>query len=104
MFETRFTKEFLASIPRTSEFGADAFVEVKRIAHGEVTNEYTLFVNGTPVLSNEVKTYSFPDPEPKKPQPQLPNTGEGSSMLGMVGLIMSLSTAGLVVTAKRKEN
>ena len=104
LFETRFTKEFLASIPRTSEFGADAFVEVKRIAHGEVTNEYTLFVNGTPVLSNEVKTYSFPDPEPKKPQPQLPNTGEGSSMLGMVGLIMSLSTAGLVVTAKRKEN
>ena len=104
LFETRFTKEFLASIPRTSEFGADAFVEVKRIAHGEVTNEYTLFVNGTPVLSNEVKTYSFPDPEPKKPQPQLPNTGEGSSMLGMVGLIMSLSTAGFVVTAKRKEN
>ena len=104
LFETRFTKEFLASIPRTSEFGADAFVEVKRIAHGEVNNEYTLFVNGTPVLSNKVKTYSFPDPEPKKPQPQLPNTGEGSSMLGMVGLIMSLSTAGFVVTAKRKEN
>lgn len=105
LFETRFTKEFLASIPRTSEFGADAFVEVKRIKHGEVTNEYTLFVNGTPVLSNEVKTYSFPDPEPKKPQPknELPNTGEGSSMLGVAGLIMSLATAGFVVTMKRKE-
>ena len=105
LFETRFTKEFLASIPRTSEFGADAFVEVKRIKHGEVTNEYTLFVNGTPVLSNEVKTYSFPDPEPKKPQPknELPNTGEGSSMLGVAGLIMSLATVGFVVTMKRKE-
>ena len=105
LFETRFTKEFLASIPRTSEFGADAFVEVKRIKHGEVTNEYTLFVNGTPVLSNEVKTYSFPDPEPKKPQPknELPNTGEGESMLGLVGLAMSLATAGFVVTMKRKE-
>lgn len=105
LFETRFTKEFLASIPRTSEFGADAFVEVKRIKHGEVTNEYTLFVNGTPVLSNEVKTYSFPDPEPKKPQPknELPNTGEGESMLGVAGLIMSLATAGFVVTMKRKE-
>lgn len=105
LFETRFTKEFLASIPRTSEFGADAFVEVKRIKHGEVTNEYTLFVNGTPVLSNEVKTYSFPDPEPKKPQPknELPNTGEASSMLGVTGLIMSLATAGFVVTMKRKE-
>ena len=106
LFETRFTKEFLASIPRTSEFGADAFVEVKRIKHGEVTNEYTLFVNGTPVLSNEVKTYSFPDPEPKKPQPQneLPNTGESSSMLGLAGLILSLGTAGYVVTMKRKED
>ena len=106
LFETRFTKEFLASIPRTSEFGADAFVEVKRIKHGEVTNEYTLFVNGTPVLSNEVKTYSFPDPEPKKPQPknQLPNTNETSSMLGVAGLIMSLATTGFVVTMKRKEN
>ena len=106
LFETRFTKEFLASIPRTSEFGADAFVEVKRIKHGEVTNEYTLFVNGTPVLSNEVKTYSFPDPEPKKPQPQneLPNTGESSSMLGIAGLILSLGTAGYVVTMKRKED
>lgn len=106
LFETRFTKEFLASIPRTSEFGADAFVEVKRIKHGEVTNEYTLFVNGTPVLSNEVKTYSFPDPEPKKPQPQneLPNTGESSSMLGVAGLILSLATAGYVVTMKRKED
>ena len=105
LFETRFTKEFLASIPRTSEFGADAFVEVKRIKHGEVTNEYTLFVNGTPVLSNEVKTYSFPDPEPKKPQPknQLPNTNESSSMLGVAGLIMSLATTGFVVTMKRKE-
>ena len=106
LFETRFTKEFLASIPRTSEFGADAFVEVKRIKHGEVTNEYTLFVNGTPVLSNEVKTYSFPNPEPKKPQPQneLPNTGESSSMLGLAGLILSLGTAGYVVTMKRKED
>ena len=106
LFKTRFTKEFLASIPRTSEFGADAFVEVKRIKHGEVTNEYTLFVNGTPVLSNEVKTYSFPDPEPKKPQPQneLPNTGESSSMLGLAGLILSLGTAGYVVTMKRKED
>lgn len=106
LFETRFTKEFLASIPRTSEFGADAFVEVKRIKHGEVTNEYTLFVNGTPVLSNEVKTYSFPNPEPKKPQPQneLPKTGESSSMLGLAGLILSLGTAGYVVTMKRKED
>ena len=98
-------KAGMLRIPRTSEFGADAFVEVKRIKHGEVTNEYTLFVNGTPVLSNEVKTYSFPDPEPKKPQPknELPNTGEASSMLGVAGLIMSLATAGFVVTMKRKE-
>lgn len=104
LFETRFTKEFLASIPRTSEFGADAFVEVKRIKHGEVTNEYTLFVNGTPVLSNEVKTYSFPDPKKPQPQNELPNTGESSSRLGVAGLILSLATVGYVVTMKRKED
>ena len=109
LFETRFTKDFLASIPRTSEFGADAFLEVKRIKHGEVFNEYTLFVNGTPVISNEVKTYSKPKPTPQTPQtPQtqnkLPYTGEGSSMLGVAGLILSLLTVGYVVTMKRKEN
>ena len=106
LFETRFTKDFLASIPRTSEFGADAFLEVKRIKHGEVFNEYTLFVNGTPVLSNEVKTYSKPKPTPPTPptQNELPNTGEGSSMLGVAGLILSLATSGYVVTVKRKEN
>ena len=109
LFETRFTKDFLASIPRTSEFGADAFLEVKRIKHGEVFNEYTLFVNGTPVISNEVKTYSKPKPTPQTPQtPQtqneLPYTGEGSSMLGVAGLILSLLTVGYVVTVKRKES
>ena len=106
LFETRFTKDFLASIPRTSEFGADAFLEVKRIKHGEVFNEYTLFVNGTPVISNEVKTYSKPKPTPPTPQTQneLPYTGEGSSMLGVAGLILSLLTVGYVVTMKRKEN
>ena len=103
LFETRFTKDFLASIPRTSEFGADAFLEVKRIKHGEVFNEYTLFVNGTPVLSNEVKTYSKPKPTPPT-QNELPNTGEGSSMLGLAGLILSLVTVGYLVTMKRKEN
>ena len=109
LFETRFTKDFLASIPRTSEFGADAFLEVKRIKHGEVFNEYTLFVNGTPVISNEVKTYSKPKPTPPTPptpqtQNELPYTGEGSSMLGVAGLILSLLTVGYVVTMKRKEN
>ena len=106
LFETRFTKDFLASIPRTSEFGADAFLDVKRIKHGEVFNEYELFVNATPVLSNEVKTYSKPKPTPPTPptQNELPNTGEGSSMLGLAGLILSLATSGYVVTVKRKEN
>ena len=106
LFETRFTKDFLSSIPRTSEFGADVFLKVKRIKHGEVFNEYELFVNATPVLSNEVKTYSKPKPTPPTPptQNELPNTGEGSSMLGLAGLILSLATSGYVVTVKRKEN
>lgn len=113
-FETRFTEEFLASIPRTSEFGADALVTVKRIKAGEVVNEYTLYVNGNPVVSNKVVTRT---PEPEKPEkpvtPQtptaplgvLPQTGDDNSdLLGLIGLIVSLATAGYVVSVKRKEN
>ena len=57
-------------------------------------------------MMNEVKTYSKPKPTPPTPQTQneLPYTDEGSSMLGVAGLILSLLTVGYVVTMKRKEN
>ncbi len=108
-FETRFKEEFLAQIPRDQAFGADGYITVKRIASGEVVNEYTLYVNGNPVISNKVVTNTPEPPKPETPKPQapakaqLPNTGDAASY--------SLSTAGVVTLftsllglRKRKEN
>ncbi|HEM2746647.1 TPA: LPXTG cell wall anchor domain-containing protein [Streptococcus suis] len=98
-FETRFKEAFLAQITRDQAFGADGYITVKRIASGTVENEYTLYVNGNPVLSNNVvtETPEPPKPEPKAPKqetPALPNTGQSSSLgltvLGMVALFGSL--------------
>ncbi|HEM5111708.1 TPA: LPXTG cell wall anchor domain-containing protein, partial [Streptococcus suis] len=64
-FETRFKEAFLAQITRDQAFGADGYITVKRIASGEVVNEYTLYVNGNPVISNKAVTNTL---EPPKPQ------------------------------------
>ncbi|MGM9885471.1 SspB-related isopeptide-forming adhesin, partial [Streptococcus hyointestinalis] len=113
-FELKFKDDFLKQIERSQAFGADAKVLVKRIAAGEVTNEYTLYVNGNPILSNKVVTKT---PEPEKPktpatptetpaQPQvpvtkqavLPSTGERSSIISIVaGIVLGILGAfGLV--------
>lgn len=113
-FELKFKDDFLKQIERSQAFGADAKVLAKRIAAGEVTNEYTLYVNGNPILSNKVVTKT---PEPEKPktpatptetpaQPQvpvtkqavLPSTGERSSIISIVaGIVLGILGAfGLV--------
>ncbi|WP_018366739.1 SspB-related isopeptide-forming adhesin [Streptococcus didelphis] len=102
-YELAFKADFLAQLPRTSEFGADAFVVVKRIKAGDVANEYTLYVNGNPVKSNKVITHT---PEPSKPvtpkAPALPSTGEqGASLLTVIGAAL-LSTLGVVGIKRRK--
>ncbi|MFS1664722.1 LPXTG cell wall anchor domain-containing protein, partial [Streptococcus sp. zg-JUN1979] len=128
LYELTFKEEFLKQIPRSSEFGADAFLVVKRIAVGEIENEYTLYVNGNPVKSEVVRTTT---PEPVKPETSqpvtpvsqtpatpvapspatpavakaqaLPQTGEESSILAyLAGGFMTL--VGLVGVRKRKEN
>lgn len=104
-YELSFNADFLAQLPRSSEFGADAFVVVKRTKAGDVANEYTLYVNGNPVKSNKVTTHT---PEPQKPEelgkpkPSLPNTGTASSMLGFVGTGI-LSMLGLVGMKRKKD-
>ncbi|WP_165731954.1 SspB-related isopeptide-forming adhesin [Streptococcus dysgalactiae] len=98
-YELAFKADFLAQIPRTSEFGADAFVVVKRIKAGDVANEYTLYVNGNPVKSNKVTTHTPEQPQPVTPKaPALPSTGEqGVSVLTVLGaaLLSLLSYVGL---------
>ncbi|MEI4299247.1 SspB-related isopeptide-forming adhesin [Streptococcus suis] len=105
-FETRFKEAFLAQITRDQAFGADGYITVKRVASGEVVNEYTLYVNGNPVFSNKVVTNT---PEPPKPQApakvekaQLPNTGDAASYsLSLAGVVTLF--ASLVGLRKRKD-
>lgn len=99
-------KEFLNSLGVRGTFDADFFVEVERIASGEVENTFVNIVNGQE-MEAKVTTHT-PEPpapeEPRKPQPQpaLPNTGTGSSMLGFVGIGI-LSMLGLVGVNRKKE-
>ncbi|HEM3522874.1 LPXTG cell wall anchor domain-containing protein [Streptococcus suis] len=119
-FETRFREDFLNQIPRTSAFGADGFITVKRIAAGEVVNEYTLYVNGNPVVSNKVITETPEPPKPETPTPtpqtpapapagpSLPNTGSNASqalsIAGIGGLMLSVLAQFGLVKRKAKED
>ncbi|HEM6100523.1 TPA: LPXTG cell wall anchor domain-containing protein, partial [Streptococcus suis] len=110
-FETRFKEAFLAQITRDQAFGADGYITVKRIASGEVVNEYTLYVNGNPVISNKVVTNTPEPPKPETPKPQapakvekaqLPNTGDAASYsLSLAGVVTLF--ASLVGFRKRKD-
>lgn len=110
LYELAFKKDFLAKVVRSSEFGADAFLVVKRVKAGDVYNDYTLYVNGNPVKSNRVVTHTPEAPKPVTPQKltpktsALPHTGEASvAPLTAIGAII-LSVLGLVGFKKRKEN
>ncbi|HHW4958194.1 TPA: SspB-related isopeptide-forming adhesin [Streptococcus suis] len=108
-FETRFKEAFLAQIPRDQAFGADGYITVKRIASGEVVNEYTLYVNGNPVISNKVVTNTPEPPKPEAPKPQvpakaqLPNTGDAASYSLSIAGVVTLFTS-LLGLRKRKED
>lgn len=101
-------KEFLNSLGVRGTFDADFYVEVQRIASGEVENTFVNIVNGQG-MDAKVTTHTPEQPapeEPRKPQPQpqpsLPNTGEASSVLGFVGTGI-LSMLGLVGMKRKKE-
>ncbi|ESR10146.1 LPXTG cell wall anchor domain-containing protein [Streptococcus iniae] len=108
-YELAFKADFLAKVSRESEFGADAFVVVKRVKAGDVYNDYTLYVNGNPVLSNKVVTHTPEKPKPVTPQkavpkaPSLPHTGEASvTPLTVLGAVM-LSVFGLLSLTGSKD-
>ena len=99
-------KEFLNSLGVRGTFDADFYVEVERIASGEVENTFVNIVNGKEMDAKVTTTTPEPPApeEPRKPQPQpaLPNTGTASSMLGFVGIGI-LSMLGLVGLKRKKE-
>ena len=91
-------QDFLNSLGVKGSFDADFYIEVERIAAGEVENTFVNIVNGQEMTA-KVTTHTPPKPEePGKPNPQpsLPNTGSAASMLPVVGMILGLlSLAGL---------
>lgn len=93
-------KEFLNSLGVQGTFNADFYIEVERIASGEIENKFVNIVNGQE-MEAKVTTHTPESPkpeEPGKPKQSLPNTGTAASMLptwGMILGLISLAGAGL---------
>lgn len=95
-------KEFLNSLGVKGTFDADFYIEVERIASGEIENTFVNIVNGQE-MEAKVTTHTPEPPKPQEPKkPSLPNTGTASSMLGFVGTGI-LSMLGLVGMKRKKD-
>lgn len=101
-------QDFLNSLGVKGSFDADFYIEVERIAAGEVENTFVNIVNGQEMTAKVTTTTPEPpkpeEPGKPNPQPSLPNTGTEASMLptwGMILGLLSLAGAGL---RKSKEN
>ena len=83
-------KDFLNSLGVKGTFDADFYIEVERIASGEIENKFVNIVNSQEMVA-KVTTHT---PEPEKPEepkkPSLPNTGTASSSLGFIGAFVGL--------------
>ena len=83
-------KEFLNSLGVKGTFDADFYIEVERIASGEIENKFVNIVNGQEMVA-KVTTRTPEPPKPQEPKkPSLPNTGTASSSLGFIGAFVGL--------------
>ena len=95
-------KEFLNSLGVKGTFDADFYIEVQRIASGEIENKFVNIVNNQQ-MESKVVTHTPEQPKPQEPKkPSLPNTGTASSVLGFVGTGI-LSMLGLVGMKRKKD-
>ena len=95
-------KDFLNSLGVQGTFDADFYIEVERIASGEVKNTFVNIVNGQE-MEAKVVTRTPEQPKPQEPKkPSLPNTGTAESSLGFLGLAGVLATMLGVAGLKRK--
>ncbi|HGD0789135.1 TPA: SspB-related isopeptide-forming adhesin [Streptococcus agalactiae] len=117
----RFDTAFLENIADESEFQAELYLQMKRIASGDVENTVIHSVNGYNIRSNTVKT-TTPQPEsptpdnPPSPQPPvpttespvqasvLPSTGESQSLLALIGGGLLLGLAYGLSKRKKEKN
>ena len=97
-------KDFLNSLGVQGTFDADFYIEVERIASGDVENTFVNIVNGQE-MEAKVVTHTPEQPKPQEPKkPALPNTGTAESSLGWFGLAGVLATMLGVAGLKRKED
>ena len=83
-------KEFLNSLGVKGTFDADFYIEVERIASGEIENKFVNIVNAQE-MGAKVTTHTPEPPKPQEPKkPSLPNTGTASSSLGFIGAFVGL--------------
>lgn len=103
-------KAFLNSLGIKGTFDADFYIEVERIASGEVENTFVNIVNGHE-MEAKVTTHTPEPPKPVTPTPEtpvqkegtLPQTGEAGTGLGIAGGLL-LTALGLIGIRKRKVN
>ena len=97
-------KDFLNSLGVQGTFDADFYIEVERIASGEIENKFVNIVNSQE-MEAKVVTHTPEQPKPQEPKkPSLPNTGTAESSLGLFGLAGVLATMLGVASLKRKED
>jgi len=97
-------KDFLNSLGVQGTFDADFYIEVERIASGEIENKFVNIVNSQE-MEAKVVTHTPEQPKPQEPKkPALPNTGTAESSLGLFGLAGVLATILGVAGLKRKED
>jgi len=97
-------KDFLNSLGVQGTFDADFYIEVERIASGEIENKFVNIVNSQE-MESKVVTHTPEQPKPQEPKkPALPNTGTAESSLGLFGLAGVLATMLGVAGLKRKED
>ena len=97
-------KDFLNSLGVQGTFDADFYIEVERIASGDVENTFVNIVNGQE-MEAKVVTHTPEQPKPQEPKkPALPNTGTAESSLGWFGLAGVFATILGVAGLKRKED
>lgn len=97
-------KDFLNSLGVRGTFDADFYIEVERIASGEIENKFVNIVNSQD-MEAKVVTHTPEEPKPQEPKkPALPNTGTAESSLGWFGLAGVLATVLGVAGLKRKED
>ena len=126
--DIEFDKEFLDKIDLDSEFQAEVYLQMERIASGEVKNTFIHMVNGVEETSNTVTTFTK-EPEkpvePEKPeepkQPEipkveektpnkstgkvLPNTGVADTDGTSTAIALTaLATAGFIARRKKVKN